>query len=292
MNNLAVLNDNSLVTIESEKYSQLKTHYDTKYKAGWFLMKASPRPCFTPTLLHELSSYLSEVKNEMAQTNGEKYDFLIVGSDVEGVFNLGGDLNLFTNLIEQRDHDGLLKYAINCIEILYQNMLHFNLDLTTISLIQGDALGGGFEAALSSNIIIAERGVKLGLPEVLFNLFPGMGAYSLLSQKVGPAKAEKMILSGKLYRAEELYNDGIIDILAEKGEGELAVYDYIKSANRAPNTYQAMRRVKDSCNKVSFEELTAIAEIWADSALNLSHRDLRMMHRLVNRQTSRTSKQE
>lgn len=70
-------------------------------------------------------------------------------------------------------------------------MFHFDTDLTTVSLIQGDALGGGFEASLSSNLIIAERGVKMGLPEVIFNLFPGMGAYSILSRKVGAATAEK-----------------------------------------------------------------------------------------------------
>lgn len=292
MNNLALLNDNNLVTLPFEKYQHLKTHYDPKYKTGWFLMKASPRPCFTPTLLNDLQSYLGEVKNDMLKTEGEKYDFLIVGSDVEGVFNLGGDLNLFSQLIEQRDYDGLLEYAIQCVSILYQNMYHFDLDLTTISLIQGDALGGGFEAALSSNVIIAERGVKLGLPEVLFNLFPGMGAYSLLSRRVGSAKAEKMILSGKLYRAEELYEEGVIDILAEKGEGELAVYEYIKSANRSPNTYSAMRKVKDLCNKISYEELVDITKIWAEAALKLTSRDLRMMHRLVNRQNTKSAKRE
>jgi len=238
-------------------------------------------------LLNDLKSYLTDVKNEMLSSNGEKYDFLVVGSDVEGIFNLGGDLNLFTQYINNRDREGLLNYAIQCIDILYQNMRHYNLDLTTISLIQGDALGGGFEAALSSNIIIAEKGVKMGLPEVLFNLFPGMGAYSLLSRKIGAAKAEKMILSGKIYKAEELYEMGVVAILADQGEGELSVYNYIKSANRASNSYQAMRKVKDICNTVSYEELASIAQVWADAALNLTTKDLRMMQRLVNRQNSR-----
>jgi len=287
MNNVAVLNESNFLVQKSGNYQQLKTHYDEKFKTGWFLMQGQPRPCFTPTLLNDLKSYLTDVKNEMLSSNGEKYDFLVVGSDVEGIFNLGGDLNLFTQYINNRDREGLLNYAIQCIDILYQNMRHYNLDLTTISLIQGDALGGGFEAALSSNIIIAEKGVKMGLPEVLFNLFPGMGAYSLLSRKIGAAKAEKMILSGKIYKAEELYEMGVVDILADQGEGELSVYNYIKSANRASNSYQAMRKVKDICNTVSYEELASIAQVWADAALNLTTKDLRMMQRLVNRQNSR-----
>ena len=178
----------------------------------------------------------------------------------------------------------MLDYANKCIDILYQNMIHYQLDLTTISLIQGDALGGGFEAALSSNIIVAERGVKMGLPEVLFNLFPGMGAYSLLSRKIGFVAAEKMILSGKLYTAEQLFEMGVIDILAAKGEGEMEVYRYINSAAKASNTYRSMQKVKDICNQITYKELADIAIVWADSALKLTPRDLRMMERLVRRQ--------
>lgn len=287
MNNLALLNESTLSAPKVDQYQQLKTHYDTKYKAGWFLMKGEPRPCFTPTLLNDLSSYLENVKQEMILSQGEKYDYLIVGSDVEGVFNLGGDLNLFTQYIDERNRQGLLDYAIQCIDILYDNMFHYGQELTTISLIQGDALGGGFEAALSSNVIVAERGVKMGLPEVLFNLFPGMGAYSLLSRKIGPVKAEQMIMSGQLYSAETLYEMGVVDILAEAGEGEMAVYSYIQSSNRAWNTHQAMRQVKDLCNPISYQELANIAEVWADAALRLSSKDLRMMQRLVKRQNSK-----
>lgn len=287
MNNLALLDQAALSAPDAGQYQQLKTHYDEKYKAGWFLMKGEPRPCFTPTLLNDLSAYLSNVKNEMINSHGEKYDFLIVGSEVEGIFNLGGDLNLFTQYIDEKNRQGLLDYAIQCIDILYDNMFHYGQNLTTISLIQGDALGGGFEAALSSNVIIAERGVKMGLPEVLFNLFPGMGAYSLLSRKIGPVKAEQMIMSGQLYSAETLYEMGVVDILAETGGGEMAVYNYIKSTNRAWNTHQAMRQVKDICNPISYQELVNIAEVWADAALRLTSKDIRMMLRLVSRQNSK-----
>ena len=173
MNALALLkefNDASDDNV-SEQYSQLETFYDAKYKIGWFLMKGAPRPCFTPTLLEELSSYLANVKAEMAETNDQKYDYLVVGSKVDDIFNLGGDLDLFMSFIKDGNREGLLNYAVHCVDILYANMFHFDADLTTVSLIQGDALGGGFAAALSSNHIIAERGAKMGLPDVIFNLF-------------------------------------------------------------------------------------------------------------------------
>jgi len=204
---------------------------------------------------------------------------------VDGVFNLGGDLNLFRNYIESNNRDALFNYAIRCIDILHENMNHLDCDLTTIALVQGDALGGGFEAALASNVMIAEKDVKMGLPEVLFNLFPGMGAYSLLSRRVGTSVAEKIILSGKLYTSNELYDMGVIDILAEKGEGEMEVYKYIKAANRYSNSYNAIRKVRDICNKISYDELIDVAKIWADAAFKLTENDLKMMGRLVKRQS-------
>ena len=77
-----------------------------------------------------------------------------------------------------------------------------------------------------------------------------MGAFSLLSRKIGFAAAEKMILSGSLYTAEQLYDMGVVDILAEKGEGEVAVYRYIKSTRRNMNSYRAMQKVKDICKEI------------------------------------------
>lgn len=267
--------------------TQLKTHYDEKYKAGWYFMNAQPRPCFTSVLLDEINEYQQSVRHEMHSSQQKKYDYLILASDVKGVFNLGGDLAVFFELIKKQDRGGLLAYATKCIDVLYQNIIHLGSELTTIALVQGDALGGGFEAALSSNLLIAERGTKLGLPEVLFNLFPGMGAYSLLSRKVNAAKAEEIILSGKLYSAEELYELGIVDILADKGEGETAVYRYIETANRKANSYQAIRKVRDICNIVPYKELLEITKVWVESALKLTDKDLRMIERLVIRQTGK-----
>lgn len=250
-------------------------------------MKGAPRPSFTPELLGEISSYFEIVKQEMTESNGAKYDYLVLGSDVEGVFNLGGDLHLFGQYIANKDREGLLNYAIHSIDLVYQNMTHLGEELTTISLIQGDALGGGFESAISANIVVAERGTKMGLPEVLFNLFPGMGAFSILSRKIGFSAAEKMILSGSLYSAEQLFDMGVVDILAEKGEGEIEIYKYIKNARRSMNSYRAMQKVKDICNQVSYQELVDIATVWADAAIELSSKDLRMMERLVRRQNNK-----
>ncbi len=287
MSNVAVLSPTAPKKVDKAESTHLKTHYDEKYKASWCLMKAEPRPCFTQRLLSDFHQYIRVVKEEMRESMGEKYDYIVVGSDVKGVFNLGGDLELFRQYIQSGDRDALFNYAIRCIDILHENISHLDCDLTTIALVQGDALGGGFESALASNVVIAERGVRMGLPEVLFNLFPGMGAYSLLSRRVGTSTAERIILSGKLYTSDELYELGVIDILAEKGEGEMEVYKYIKAANRYSNSYSAIRKVRDICNQISYDELIDIAKIWTDAAFRLNEKDLKMMGRLIKRQDQR-----
>ncbi len=287
MTNVAYING---VASEPHAYadqSQLKTYYDSKNRIIWLLMKGAPRPTYTLQLLNEITDQIKLVKQDMAETDGEKYDFLVLGSDIEGVFNLGGDLALFSQYIRDNNKQGLLDYAKLSIDLVYGNLVHFDENLVSVSLIQGDALGGGFEAAISANVVVAERGTKGGLPEVLFNLFPGMGAFSLLSRKIGFAAAEEMINSGRLYTAEQLYEMGVVDILAEPGEGEVAVYRYIKSKKRSMNAFRSMQQVKDICNQISYEELIKVGDVWANAALQLTEKDLRMMERLVRRQSTR-----
>lgn len=281
MNALANSNVTAIDTL-SRNFSQLTTFHDRKHELAWCYMHAEPRACFTPQLLEELNSWCT-LLNQGAQKSGVKYH--VIASRVPGVFNLGGDLNLFAQLAERRDRDGLLRYGKACIDALHANILHFGRDITTISLVEGSALGGGFETALSSDVIIAERGSRMGFPEILFNLFPGMGAYSLLSRKLTPRQAEQMILSGKLYDAEELHGMGLVDALVDQGEGEMAVYDYIKRENRARNGFRAVRQIRDDLNPVTHQELLDVVELWVETALKLERRDLRMMERLVVRQT-------
>ena len=77
---------------------------------------------------------------------------------------------------------------------------------------------------------------------------------------------------------------GLVDILAPKGGGETAVYDYIRRENRARNGFRALRQVRDLLRPISYEELWRVLEIWVETALRLQARDLRMMERLIGRQ--------
>ena len=129
-----------------------------------------------------------------AQRRPGQLRHVVLASDADA-FNLGGDLELFGRLIRAGNREPLLAYARRCIEGVHAIHNSLGGDVRTIALVQGDALGGGLELALACQTIVAEEGVTMGLPEVLFGLFPGMGAYSLLSRRVSPKRAEEMMLN-------------------------------------------------------------------------------------------------
>ena len=286
------MNPGSGLPREWGPYEQLFVRYDEDLKALWYHLAPRSRPCFNLDLLSELRGFQQKVKMinhaHDAGVDSVPIRYTIIASSVPGVFNLGGDLQLFSKLIRDGDRDGLFNYAKSCIDVLYPNAVNFEMPLTTISLVQGDALGGGFEAAISSNVVIAEKSAKFGLPEVLFNLVPGMGAYSFLIRRTGPDLAEKIIMSGELLTAQKMHNLGLVDEVVEDGQGEEAVVRFIQRHRKRGNAHAAMSRIKKCVNPVTYEELIDITKIWVDAALKLTSRDLRMIERLVQAQNRRS----
>lgn len=269
-------------------YSQISTRFDSDYGISWVLMKPEAVPCFNLEILSELQQYNQSIDDCGGKiwSDGALHPlrYLVFASEIPGVFNLGGQLALFSSLIRNADRKALTHYAKMCIDAMASRVRHYDLPVATISLVQGDAMGGGFEAALTSDIIIAEHGIHMGFPEIMFNLFPGMGAFSFLARKIGAMQAEKMILSGKLYCAKELHELGVVDVLVGKGQGEDAVYDYVARQSRRSNGYIALQKARQRFNPVTYQELMDITGIWVDAALQLSEKDLKVMDRFVRSQ--------
>jgi DSF synthase len=271
-------------------YRELRIEFEPADSILWCFMDPKDRPCVTSVMVREGRVFQDSVKQLFSDLETRKTKpirYIVWGSQHPGVFNLGGDLNLFASLIREQDRDTLLDYAITCIDVVYNNIVSLELPIINISLVEGDALGGGFEKALSTNVMVAERGTKFGLPEVLFNLFPGMGAYSLLARRIGNAQAKRMVLSGRIYTAEALYEMGLVDVLAEPGQGRQAVYDYISRHSRRHTAECAVFEAGRRVNPVTYGELKDIAVMWVDTALGLTESDLRKMERLAAAQERR-----
>lgn len=246
------------------------------------------RPCFTPEHLEDLRTFQLEtaraIDEERGRTGANPIDYLVYTSNVSEIFNLGGDLAFFLRTIRTGDRPTLSAYAHLSIDVLYRATTNLAQPLTSIAVIEGTALGAAFEAALAMDVIIAERQVQIGFPEVVFNMFPGMGAYSFLSRRLSPAGVERMIMSGRIYTAEELHEMGLVDVLAEPGKAGEALAQFIRRDRKTCHTRRGIRRMRDRVNPVMREELEDVAEIWVDAAMSLPEKDLKMMERLVRAQ--------
>ncbi len=270
------------------QFQQVDHEYDPASKTLWTYMKPIGVPSFNQDLVEELHYSFGELQKHQGQhIHEDKWmpvEFSVIASRRPGIFNLGGDLMLFLNLIREKDREGLLNYAMFCIDAIYTRVTAYDASVVTISLVQGDALGGGFEFALSSDIIVAEAGTRLGLPEILFNLFPGMGAYSFLARRIGMKKTEELLMSGHIYSAEQLAGMGVIDLLAPPGGGVQTVRDLIRKKGRHFNALRSIYGCRQHVWPVSHEELTKIARMWVDAALQIEEKDLKMMSRLLTAQ--------
>jgi DSF synthase len=278
-------------------YGKINSQYQTEFEpatgAIWGYLNPKGNACFSLGLLKDIhahdSALVANGGNVEVGGVSNKAEVYVLGSRTPRVFNLGGDLALFVLLIKSRDRDALAHYARLCIDNLYPRIQNFSCrSLTTISLVQGDALGGGFEAALTSDVIVAEESAQLGFPEILFNLFPGMGAYSLLARRIGTRAAEELILSGRILPAKTLLDMGVVDVVAKDGEGEAAVREWIARTEKRRNGMQGIFSARQLVNPITREELDAIADTWVDAALRLRDRDLKMMSRIVRAQMRRT----
>jgi DSF synthase len=258
----------------------------------WLYMHADAptgvRPCFRTSLMDDMWSYLTSITLRESQRRPGQLRHVVLASDADA-FNLGGDLELFSRLIQAGNREQLLAYARRCVEGVHAIHSSLGGDVRTIALVQGDALGGGLELALACQTIVAEEGATMGLPEVLFGLFPGMGAYSFLCKRVPAQLAEKIILEGNMYTAEEMHRMGVVDVLAPRGEGEAAVRDLIRQQQRSPQAHLALNQVRQIAQPVGYDELMGITEVWVDAALALGSRSLRTMERIVNAQKRRAA---
>ena len=273
------------------RFDNLAVQLEANSGTYWCYMDPQERPSFTPALLADLADMQRSI-GDLFSADEAPLRYYVLASRLPGIFNLGGDLSVLASRIRNQDRAGLARYAKACIDVLYTNSVSFDRPVVTIALVQGDALGGGFEAALSCDMIVAEKGTRFGFPEVLFNLFPGMGAYSFLARRLGSAQAEKIILSGRVYTAEELLEIGLVQVLADPGNGEQAVRELIGRTGRRHNAQNSVFRVGRCVAPLTYEELQQIADIWVSSALGLAESDLRKMERLTAAQNRRWSGQE
>ncbi len=160
------------------------------------------------TLNHEVMDEFEQILGELEEKGSNKeIEALILFSKKEGNFLAGADINMFQEFKTEKDAEELVAVG--------QRLLNRWEDLAfpTVAAVNGVALGGGLEFALGCSAIVMSdnRAAKIGLPEVLLGVIPGMGGCVRLPRKAGLATALDLILSGKTLDAKRAYKAGIIE---------------------------------------------------------------------------------
>ena len=278
--------------IDADKYQELVVDYEAEISTIWLSMNPQGRPCFTLTMLNELLSFCDQVDEAgcIGELSTGAIKYVVIQSDHPKIYNAGGDLTYFFELIEQADEDKLRAYGIACIKLIYWVLTGGKQQITTIGNVAGEAFGGGFESALASQYLIAEEQASFAFPEALFGLFPGMGSYQLFERYVGIVEADKAFFSGKRYSAQQLKSLGVLYHIAKTGQGRQRVKEFIKERVNNPIPHFALQQIKQRQLQITYESLEYSVDLWAKLALSLSKRDQRIMRALIYRQKKKALK--
>ncbi len=268
-----------LTTLMTRSYKYIRLEWSPDLAALRLRTCVKPIQCYSLAAMAELQRVLQDI----SESSGLVRHFVLT-SDVDGVFNFGGDLSLFVLLIRARDVESLRMYGRRCVDLVWWMENASQLGVHTAVLVQGDTLGGGLESVMPFHKVIFERSAQAGFPEVLFNLFPGMGAWNFTIRKAGYSIANEMILSGKLYTADQLYRRHLVDLVVDDGDGEAAIEAVIQSVNPRLRGTLAALEARRLASPVTYESLMTIVDLWTETAIGLTDRDLRLMERLARAQ--------
>lgn len=207
MENLLLENNNGILTITINRPKQLNA------------------------LNSQTISELNQVLND-SESNGEVKVLIITGSG-DKAFVAGADIKEFANFSveegSQLSKDGHDK--------LFDRVANYSKPV--IAAVNGFALGGGLELAMSCHIRVASSNAKMGLPEVSLGVIPGYGGTQRLSQLVGKGKAMELIMTADMMGAEDAEKWGLVN--------------YVVAAE------ELMEKVNKIAGKISSKSLVAIS---------------------------------
>ena len=268
---------------EAGNLSQLSAYYEEGRHIMWMLLRAAPRPCFNQALIEDIMTLA-----QAAKESSLRFDFWVTGSLVPNMFNVGGDLQFFADAIKNRKREAMMAYARACIDCVHAAARGFDTGAVSIAMVEGSALGGGFEAALAHHFVLAQNNARMGFPEIAFNLFPGMGGYSLVARKAGMRLAEELIWGGESHTAEWFESRGLVDQLFQPGDAYMATRTFIDTIRPKLNGMRAMLRARQRVLQLTRSELMDITEDWVHSAFTIEEKDRAYIERLVMLQDRHT----
>ncbi|WP_049580076.1 enoyl-CoA hydratase/isomerase family protein [Streptomyces sp. SBT349] len=166
------------------------------------------RPRAMNAISTELARGLAAACAELAADGSVRA--VVLASTGERAFCVGADLKERNGLSDAEfgRHRVVLRAGFTAV---------LDLPVPAIAAVEGFALGGGFELALSCDVIVADPTAVVGLPELTVGVIPGGGGTQLLPRRVGAARAAELIYTGRRVEAAEARELGLVDVLTAAG---------------------------------------------------------------------------
>jgi enoyl-CoA hydratase/carnithine racemase len=224
------------------------------------------RPEARNALSTEQARRLAEAAGALASEPG--ISAVVLASAVPEAFCVGADLKERNEL----DDDQLRAQRAVFVEAFAAVR---ELEMPTIAAVEGFALGGGCELALSCDLVVVAETATLGLPEVGLGLVPGGGGTQLLSRRVGPNRALDLILTGRRVDAEEAWRLGLVDRLVQAGGAWPAARELAAGiARHSPVSLRAAKRaVRDGLEADLATGLALEDRAWHEAAFSPDRRE-------------------
>jgi len=135
-------------------------------------------------------------------------------------FSAGGDIRAWGGMSPNEFGHRWVRFGHRVFERLA------TLRMPVIAAINGHALGGGLELAAAADIRIAERHVRIGMPETSLGMVPGWSGTQRLVRRFGAQIVRRMVLGGEIFTAADACGHGLVDQVVDTGEGLAAAREY------------------------------------------------------------------
>lgn len=199
-------------------------------------------------LLEALEKFLDQLELEQGRA-------LIIHSTLQSGFCAGADLRAFYQgflaIPDPQRRDAEIGDFIDRIHAVMNRI--DTLPLTTIGAIHGACFGGGFELALTCDILIADKTARFCFPELRLGILPGFGGIPRLKRDVGNGVVRDLLLTGRSLNAKKAQTIGLVSQMVAQGKA----LDAARSAARQATRFDgdAMRTTKAFMKPIPYEEL-------------------------------------
>lgn len=206
---------------------------DERDRVAWLTLDRPPLNILDIATMRDVSSHLSEL--------AQRQDLVAVVVSARGrVFSAGVD-------IPQHRRD-TIEEMLTVVFDLYRAL--YALPMPTVCAVQGDALGGGMELAITCDCILSSDTARFGVPEITLGVFPPV-AVARLHHLIGVNRAAELILTGRTISAEEAQAIGLVNQVYAAAQFDRQVEDHLAqyrrlSAYSLRQTKMALRRVATS----------------------------------------------